>query len=164
MTKKQRALLAVEALKKEYPDAICSLTYTDPLQLLIATRLSAQCTDARVNLVTPALFERFPTLVSTRFGSRWKFEREGESSEVEVKGRIRTNDTQVILRAALDGLGIALLPDLTISDPVEKGELTTLLPDWKTESVGIYALYASRRYQLPAVRAFIDFLVADIRK
>lgn len=107
---------------------------------------------------------RFPTLVSTRFGSRWKFEREGESSEVEVKGRIRTNDTQVIVRAALDGLGIALLPDLTISDPVEKGELTTLLPDWKTESVGIYALYASRRYQLPAVRAFIDFLVADIRK
>ena len=65
---------------------------------------------------------------------------------------------------SLDGLGIALLPDLTISDPVEKGELTTLLPDWKTESVGIYALYASRRYQLPAVRAFIDFLVADIRK
>ena len=62
MTKKQIALLAVEALKKEYPDAICSLTYTDPLQLLIATRLSAQCTDARVNIVTPALFERFPTV------------------------------------------------------------------------------------------------------
>lgn len=62
MTKKQRAVLAVEALKKEYPDAICSLTYTVPLQLLIATRLSAQCTDARVNMVTPALFERFPTL------------------------------------------------------------------------------------------------------
>ena len=62
MTKKQRALLAVEALKKEYPDAICSLTYTDPLQLLIATRLSAQCTDERVNKITPALFARFPTL------------------------------------------------------------------------------------------------------
>lgn len=62
MTKKQRALLAVEALKQEYPDAICSLDYTDPLQLLISVRLSAQCTDARVNLVTPALFARFPTL------------------------------------------------------------------------------------------------------
>lgn len=62
MTKKQRALLAVEALKKEYPDAVCSLTYREPLQLLIATRLAAQCTDARVNLVTPALFQRFPTL------------------------------------------------------------------------------------------------------
>ncbi len=60
MTKKQIAQKAVEALKKEYPDAICSLEYTDPLQLLIATRLAAQCTDARVNKVTPALFERFP--------------------------------------------------------------------------------------------------------
>lgn len=62
MTKKQRAVLAVKALKQEYPDAICSLTYREPLQLLIATRLSAQCTDARVNMVTPALFERFPTV------------------------------------------------------------------------------------------------------
>lgn len=62
MTKKQIALYAVEALKKEYPDALCSLEYTDPLQLLIATRLAAQCTDARVNMVTPALFERFKTV------------------------------------------------------------------------------------------------------
>lgn len=62
MTKKQRALRAIQVLKEEYPDGICSLTYRDPLQLLIATRLSAQCTDARVNLVTPALFARFPTL------------------------------------------------------------------------------------------------------
>ncbi|MBR5523830.1 MAG: endonuclease III [Clostridia bacterium] len=64
MTKKQRAEAAVAALKKLYPEAVCSLTADNPLQLLIATRLSAQCTDARVNLVTPALFERFPTLDS----------------------------------------------------------------------------------------------------
>ena len=50
------------ALEKEYPDALCSLTETEPYRLLIAVRLSAQCTDARVNLVTPVLFERFPTL------------------------------------------------------------------------------------------------------
>ncbi len=56
MTDKERAILAVDALKAEYPDAICSLVYTDPLQLLIATRLAAQCTDARVNMVTPKLF------------------------------------------------------------------------------------------------------------
>ena len=60
MTKKEIALAAVRALKEEYPDAKCSLDYQTPLQLLIATRLSAQCTDARVNMVTPALFERFP--------------------------------------------------------------------------------------------------------
>ncbi len=64
MTKKQRAVSCVEALKKEYPDAICSLNYDDPLQLIIAVRLSAQCTDERVNKVTPALFERFPDIDS----------------------------------------------------------------------------------------------------
>ena len=60
MTKKEIALKAVEALEKLYPDAICSLDYKDAFQLLIATRLSAQCTDARVNMVTPSLFREFP--------------------------------------------------------------------------------------------------------
>ena len=62
MTKKERAKLLVEGLKKEYPDAICSLTADNPFELLIATRLSAQCTDARVNMVTPALFSKYRTL------------------------------------------------------------------------------------------------------
>ena len=52
----------IEALKKLYPDAICSLDYQKAYELLFSVRLAAQCTDARVNLVTPALFERFPTL------------------------------------------------------------------------------------------------------
>lgn len=62
MTKQERALAAVEALKQEYPDAICSLESENPFELLVATRLSAQCTDARVNLVTPALFAKYRTL------------------------------------------------------------------------------------------------------
>ena len=64
MRKKERALLAVEALEKLYPDAFCSLEYSDPFQLLVATRLSAQCTDARVNMITPALFAEFPDAAS----------------------------------------------------------------------------------------------------
>ncbi|MCY3767499.1 MAG: endonuclease III [Gemmatimonadetes bacterium] len=51
----------IDKLKDIYPDAECSLTYENPLQLLIATMLSAQCTDERVNMVTPVLFERYPT-------------------------------------------------------------------------------------------------------
>ncbi len=62
MTKKERARLLVEGLKKAYPDAICSLVAGNPFELLVATRLSAQCTDARVNLVTPALFAKYRTL------------------------------------------------------------------------------------------------------
>lgn len=62
MDKKKLAALAVDALKKEYPEAICSLVYKDPLELLISTRLAAQCTDARVNIVTKDLFARFKSL------------------------------------------------------------------------------------------------------
>lgn len=61
MRKSEVAAFAVERLEKLYPDAICSLNYGSAFQLLIAVRLSAQCTDARVNLVTPELFARFPT-------------------------------------------------------------------------------------------------------
>ena len=60
MEKKERALAAVAALKELYPDALCSLDFESPFQLLVATRLSAQCTDARVNLVTPVLFGKYP--------------------------------------------------------------------------------------------------------
>jgi endonuclease III len=58
--KQQRTLEILSRLKHLYPDAKCSLDYETPVQLLIATILSAQCTDERVNQVTPALFERFP--------------------------------------------------------------------------------------------------------
>ncbi len=61
MTKKQKVLAICDILKKIYPEAICQLNADTPFQLLVATRLSAQCTDARVNMVTPALFEKYPT-------------------------------------------------------------------------------------------------------
>ncbi len=62
MTNKERVLNAIEVLKEIYPKAMCSLEYDDPFELLVATRLSAQCTDARVNLVTPELFSTYKTL------------------------------------------------------------------------------------------------------
>ncbi len=64
MRKKELTLEAVNRLEKLYPDAVCSLQYTDAFRLLIAVRLSAQCTDARVNMVTPALFEEFPDAIA----------------------------------------------------------------------------------------------------
>jgi endonuclease-3 len=57
---KQHAATILERLKKEYPDAHCELDFETPLQLLIATILSAQCTDKRVNMVTPELFRTYP--------------------------------------------------------------------------------------------------------
>ena len=64
MTKKERAAAVTELLKSVYPEAVCALHYTHDYELLFATRLSAQCTDARVNIVTEKLFKQFPTLQS----------------------------------------------------------------------------------------------------
>lgn len=62
MEKRERVRIIIKILKERYPDPKCSLEYSDPFQLLVATRLAAQCTDARVNMITPALFERYPAI------------------------------------------------------------------------------------------------------
>ncbi|MEM8779776.1 MAG: endonuclease III, partial [Cyanobacteria bacterium P01_G01_bin.49] len=73
-TKKQRALEVLVILKRLYPNATCSLTYETPVQLLVATILSAQCTDERVNKVTPKLFARFPDAPSLAEADREELE------------------------------------------------------------------------------------------
>lgn len=62
MKKKEIALKSIDVLKKMYPVAKCSLVYSKPYELLIATRLSAQCTDARVNIITKDLFKTYTSI------------------------------------------------------------------------------------------------------
>ncbi len=62
MTLEERALAIVEALKAAYPATQCTLDYDEAWKLLVSVRLAAQCTDARVNIVTKGLFERWPTV------------------------------------------------------------------------------------------------------
>lgn len=71
---KQRALAILSELKILYPDATCSLNYQTTVQLLVATILSAQCTDERVNKVTPALFQRFPDALALASAEREELE------------------------------------------------------------------------------------------
>ena len=59
---KQKVRAIIDALNQRYPEALCALHYSKDYELMIAVRLSAQCTDARVNLITPALFAAYPTL------------------------------------------------------------------------------------------------------
>ena len=79
MTKKERVAAVTELLKSVYPEAVCALHYTHDYELLFATRLSAQCTDARVNIVTEKLFKQFPTLQSF-----------ADASEEEIAEAIKT--------------------------------------------------------------------------
>ena len=62
MTKKQRALEVIERLKKEYPDAGCTLDYDQAWKLLVSVRLAAQCTDERVNKIVEVLYDKYPTV------------------------------------------------------------------------------------------------------
>lgn len=104
MTKKEKASLAVSLLKNEYPDSLCSLEYSDPIQLLIATRLSAQCTDARVNMIAPVLFEKYPDL-----DSLCDAEQEDVENIIRSCGFFRTKARDIIamsnmLRERYDGI------------------------------------------------------------
>ncbi|AFZ53699.1 endonuclease III [Cyanobacterium aponinum] len=74
ISKKKKAIEILNILKQLYPTATCSLNYDTPLQLLVATILSAQCTDERVNKVTPALFKRFPDAQSFAQADREEIE------------------------------------------------------------------------------------------
>ena len=115
MRKKELAHFAIESLEKLYPDAICSLQYDDAFQLLIATRLSAQCTDARVNMVTPALFERFPNAESM-----------GKAEISEVEELIKTCGLYKTKAKDLVGIGKMLTEEYggIVPDTIE--ELTRL--------------------------------------
>lgn len=111
MTKKQRVILVIDRLKRLYPDAVCSLNYENPFQLLIATRLSAQCTDARVNIVTPALFERYPDCYAFA---------KAELSDVE--DLIKTCGLYISKAKDLLGIGKMLVSDFggVVPDTVEE--------------------------------------------
>lgn len=96
INKKKLAAEVIELLRGEYPEVKCALIYEKPHELLIATRLSAQCTDKRVNMITPALFSRFPTVDAFA---------EAEVSEVEeyIKscGLFHTKASDIVMMCAM---------------------------------------------------------------
>lgn len=107
MRTKADAVKIVEALKKEYPVAPCNLNFEDAWQLLVAVRLSAQCTDARVNQITPILFEKYPTLKDLAAATP-------EAIEAIVKpcglGRSKARDIHAAANVVLDKYN-GLLPN-----------------------------------------------------
>jgi len=113
--KTQRTEEILQRLKEEYPDACCALDHRTPLQLLVATILSAQCTDKRVNMVTPALFERFPNADSL-----------AAADMAELEEMIRTTGFYRNKAKSLRGLGQALQSDYDGEVPSTMKELSSL--------------------------------------
>lgn len=110
-----RARAIFNALKKTYPDAHCELDFENPLQLAVATILSAQCTDRRVNLVTPALFKKYPTAPAYASAKRSELE-----ALIASTGFFRNKATSII------GLAQKLVTEYGGELPSTLDELVTL--------------------------------------
>lgn len=91
---------------------------------------------------------------------RWDFEKDGKHTRIAVKGRLATNDSDLLLRAALDGFGFAYLSHAPIAQHVESGELVSVLEDWVPTST-LYLYYFERNNTPKKLRAFIDFLKGE---
>lgn len=111
----RRARRMHRLLAETYPDAHCELDFTTPLELVVATILSAQCTDRRVNLVTPALFARFPTAAAYAAADR-----DGLEDAIRSTGFFRNKATSII------GLGQALCDRFDGEVPARLEDLVTL--------------------------------------
>ncbi len=107
MTKKQRALEIIERLKKEYPDAACTLDYEEAWKLLVSVRLAAQCTDARVNVIVKGLFEKYP--------------------DVNALAEAEVSDIEEIVRPC--GLGRSKARDISACMKVLRDEYNGKVPD-----------------------------------
>ena len=112
---KQRVARIITLLKKTYPDAVCALHHETPFQLLVATILSAQCTDERVNIVTPALFKKFPTPKSL-----------AKASQTDVEELIRSTGFYRNKATNLIGMAKAITENHKGALPESLDELITL--------------------------------------
>ena len=113
--RKARTAEILARLKRQYPDSRCSLDFQTPLQLLVATVLAAQCTDERVNAVTPALFRRYPAARDY-----------AEASLPELEEMVRTTGFYRNKARALQGLGTALASGFGGEVPADMEKLRTL--------------------------------------
>lgn len=107
MTKKQRALEIIERLKKEYPDAACTLDYEEAWKLLVSVRLAAQCTDARVNVIVKGLFGKYP--------------------DVNALAQAEVSDIEEIVRPC--GLGKSKARDISACMKMLRDEYNGKVPD-----------------------------------
>ena len=94
--------------------------------------------------------------------ARWVFEKRGRSIEIDVTGSLVTGDSDLALRAALDGVALARVPRHTVESHLADQTLVAVLEDWRPRSVGFYLYYPSRRQMPAALQALVDMLKAEL--
>lgn len=92
---------------------------------------------------------------------RWTLHRSDEQRTITVRGHISTNAPLALLTLALEGLGIALLPDWLVKDDIAAGHLQRLLPDWSSAPIAAWAIHRAELRGNPRVTAFLDALAVS---
>ena len=95
---------------------------------------------------------------------KWEFEKDGEHVEVAVDGPLIVNDGELALRAALDGIGVAYLPEDLVLPFIGEGRLVPLLEDWSPSRSGFFLYYSSRRQVPPPLKAFVEFIQRPLNR
>jgi DNA-binding transcriptional LysR family regulator len=93
------------------------------------------------------------------FHNKWRFCLDGVEQFVPVKGNLRVNNGNILVSAALAGMGIIYEPDFHVAKYVKRGRLVQILKEWETVELSLFAVYANRQFLPLKVRSFIDFLV-----
>jgi len=88
----------------------------------------------------------------------WHLTRGASHKSIAITGRLTANEATALLEATLCGAGVSMQPTYMANQMIQRGELVQVLPDWKPNDMSIYALYSSRKFLSPTVRAFIDFI------
>jgi DNA-binding transcriptional LysR family regulator len=112
----------------------------------------------------PEQLEQHACLTYAHLGGReWRLFREDETAIVQVDGPLQTNEGLLLLRGAIKGLGITLLPEFAAAQPISQGRLVPILDGWCPAELGLFLLYASRRHLPTASRAFMDFMADELQ-
>lgn len=160
-------------LVREGIDVAIRVTHALPDRAFVARRLAGF---RRVLVASPTYLSRAGTPeVPEDLGSHaairfllqrtpdvWVFEKEDERREVRVSGPLSVNSSLAMRNALLEGLGLALIPDIVVEEDLREGRLVVCLPSWSPEPRSVFALYPSRRHLHPGVRAFVDHLATHL--
>ncbi|WP_217703045.1 LysR family transcriptional regulator [Marivivens donghaensis] len=182
----------IPAFAKRYPKVFIDLRITDRLVDLVQDRIdvSLRITASLDRAViarrlggvssflcaAPDLIAQFgqpdapeglaerPCISYAQFGGRtWSLSGPDRTAKVDITGPLQTNEAYLLLRGALEGIGIAMLPAFAAAPHIAKGTLVRVLPGWAPADFSLYALYASRKNLPAATRAFIDFAAERTR-
>jgi DNA-binding transcriptional LysR family regulator len=92
------------------------------------------------------------------YRNEWRFRREGVVRTVRVSGNLRSSNGEVLLKAAVEGLGVIYEPTALVYEALRQKRLVRVLPDWEPDEFSMFAVYPSRKFLPLKVRTFVDFL------